>query len=43
MPTVMWINEEEHVLGQWNYMGVVSRLPIGSPGHRPIETMCHVH
>ena len=28
--------------GHWNYMGVVSRLPIASPRHRPMET-CYVH
>ena len=33
---------KEHALWQWNYMGVVSRLPIASPGHRPMET-CHVY
>ena len=33
---------EKHVFGQWNYMGVLSRLPIASPGHRPVET-CHIH
>ena len=25
-------------LGQWNYMGEVSRLLIASPGPRPMET-----
>ena len=29
---------EKHVFGQWNYVGVVSRLPIASLGHRPMET-----
>ena len=33
---------EKHVFGQWNYMDVVSRLPIASPGHRPMEKN-HVH
>ena len=27
---------------QWKYMGVVSRLPLASPRHRPMEK-CHVH
>ena len=37
----IWINEREH-FRQWNYMGAVSRLPIASPRHKPLET-CHVH
>ena len=28
---------KKHVFGQWNYMGVVSRLPIASPRHRVME------
>ena len=33
---------EEHAFWQWNYMGVVFRLPVASPGHRLMETH-HVH
>ena len=25
---------KKHVFGQWNYMGVVSRLPVASPRHK---------
>ena len=32
----------DYAFWQWNYMGVVSRLPVASPRHRPMEA-CNVH
>ena len=34
--------DEKHVFGQWNYMGVVSSIPVVSSRHRLMEA-CHVH
>ena len=33
---------KKYVFGLWNYMGVVSRFPSASPGHRELEPH-HVH